>query len=143
MIKVLGKQETQRITLNQVLFQEVASSMTFGMRNTRPFKLNWNKVKQSHSSLSIKAEYKGGKDAFVGFMKDVFRGSRIRETTYGALSEEFSDFGAMFKAFDKAKAIVGTAAQTFETYFEDNLPEVTHRPGRFPIALSSNIAARS
>lgn len=122
MIKALGKQETQRITLNQVLFQEVAKLNDLWHEEYKAIQAELNKVKQSHSSLSIKAEYKGDKDAFVGFMKDVFRGSRIRETTYGALSEAFSDFGDMFKAFDKAKAIVGTAAQAFETYFEDNLP---------------------
>ena len=109
--------------------------MISGMRNIRPFKLNWTKSIKAILHLPSTAEYKGDKDAFVGSMKDVFRGSRIRETTFTALSEAFPDFGAMFKAFDKAKAIVGVTAQTFETYFEDNLPALLtwQVPNRFAI----------
>jgi len=122
MIEALDKQEGQRIALNQALSQELAKLNDLWHEEFKAIQAQLDKVNQSHSSLAITAEYKGDKDALVGSMKDVFRGSRIRERTFTALSEVFSDFGAMFKAFDKAKALVGSTAQTFESYFEDNLP---------------------
>lgn len=135
MIEALDKQERHRITLNQDLLQELAGLNALWHGEYKAIQAELDKVNQSHSSLEIKAEYKGDKDAFVGFMKDVFRGSRIRETTFTTLSEAFPDFGAMFKVFDKAKAIVGGAAQTFETYFENNLPALLtlQVPNRFVI----------
>jgi len=135
MIEALDKQESQRITLNQALSQELAKLNELWHEEYKAIQAQLDKVNQSHSSLAITAEYKGDKDAFMGSMKDVFRGSRMRETTFTALSEAFPDFGAMFKAFDKAKAIVGAAAQTFETYFEDNRPALLtwQVPNRFAI----------
>ncbi len=135
MIEVLDKQESQRITLNQALSQELAKLNELWHEEYKAIRAQLDKVNQSHSSLAITAEYKGDKDAFVGSMKDVFRGSRMRETTFTTLSEAFPDFGAVFKEFDKAKAIVGAAAQTFETYFEDNLPALLtwQVPNRFAI----------
>lgn len=135
MIEALDKQESHRITLNQELLQELAGLNALWHEEYKAIQAELDKVNQSHSSLEIKGEYKGEKDAFIGFMKDVFRGSRIRETTFTNLSEAFPDFGAMFKKFDKAKAIVGGAAQIFETYFEDNLPALLtlQVPNRFVI----------
>jgi predicted ATPase len=68
-------------------------------------------------------------------MKDIFRGSRIRETTFEALSKTFSDFVDMFKAFGEAKSVVGSTAQTFEQYFVKNLPALLtwQVPNRFVI----------
>jgi len=135
MIEALDTQENQRIFLIQTLFQELAKLNDLWHEEYKAIQAQLDKVNQSHSSLVITAEYKGDKDAFVGTMKDIFRGSRIRETTFTSLSEEFADFAAMFKAFDKAKALVGGAAQIFETYFEENMPALLtwQVPNRFVI----------
>lgn len=135
MIDALDKQESQRIALNQSLSQELAKLNDLWHEEYKAIQAQLDKVNQSHSSLAIKAEYKGDKGAFVGTMKDLFRGSRIREATFTALSNAFPDFAAMFKAFDKAKAIVGGAAQVFETYFVDNMPALLtwQVPNRFAI----------
>ena len=135
MIEALDKQESHRIALNHTLSQELVKLNELWHEEFKSIQAQLDKVNQSHSSLAIAAEYKGDKNSFVGSMKDVFRGSRIRETTFTTLSKTFSDFGAMFKAFDKAKAIVGGAAQVFETYFEDNLPALLtwQVPNRFAI----------
>ena len=54
-------------------------------------------------------------------MKNIFRGSKIRENTFRSLVDSFSDFGAIIKDFDKAKEIVGSSSHIFEAYFNDNM----------------------
>lgn len=135
MLDALDKQESQRIALNQALSKELAKLNDLWHEEYKAIQTQLEKVNRSHSSLSISAEYKGDKDALVGFMKDVFRGSRIREATFNNLSKAFPDFAAMFRDFNKAKAIAGASAQAFEAYFEDNLPALLNWqvPNRFVI----------
>lgn len=68
-------------------------------------------------------------------MKEIFKGSRIRETTFGTLADAFSDFGAMYKDLAKAKQTVGASAPIFEQYFSENQPALLswQVPNRFTI----------
>ncbi|MYJ23149.1 MAG: histidinol-phosphatase [Nitrospira sp. SB0673_bin_12] len=135
MLKVLEHQETQRITLNRELLQELARLNDFYLAEYNAIQDELNTVNQSHSSLEIKAEFKADKDSFVDYMKDIFRGSRIREATFSSLAREFSDFGAMYKEFDKVRTLVGGSAKIFEEYFLDNLSALLtwQVPNRFII----------
>ena len=135
MIEALEKQERQRTALNQALSQELAKLNELWHQEYKEIQTQLDRVNQSHSSLAITAEYKGDRGSFIGFMKDIFRGSRIRETTFTALCEAFTDFGAMYKTFDKAKAIAGGTAQVFDTYFDENMPALLtwQVPNRFVI----------
>ena len=135
MLKALEKQETQRITLNQALLQELARLNDLWHEEYVAVLGELSKVNKSHSSLEIKAKFKADKDAFVDYMKDIFRGSRIREVTFNSLAGEFADFGSMYKEFDKVKALVGSSAEVFEKYFLDNLSALLtwQVPNRFVI----------
>jgi chromosome segregation protein len=68
-------------------------------------------------------------------MKDSFRGTGMRGTTLTSLCEEFSDFGAMYKEFEKAKKHVGGFGQVFEEHFNENLSALLtwQVPNRFII----------
>lgn len=135
MIEALTKQESQRVALRQALFQELSTLNDLWHEEFKTIQAQLAKVNKAHSSLAITAEYKGDKEAFKGFMKDLFRGSRIRETTFDALSKRFTDYVAIYKDFDTAKAEVGPTAQTFESYFERNLSALLtwQTPNRFAI----------
>lgn len=135
MLKVLEHQEKQRITLNRELLQELAQLNDFYLEEYKAIQDELSKVNRSHSSLEIKAEFKADKDTFVDYMKDIFRGSRIREVTFNSLAREFSDFGSMYKEFDKVRAAVGSSAKIFEEYFLDNLSALLtwQVPNRFII----------
>ena len=135
MLEALNKQKTQRMTLNQELLQELATLNDLWHKEYMAIQTELNKVNNGHSSLEIKAEFKADKEAFIGFMKDIFRGSRIREATLADLAEEFSDFGAMYKEFDKAKTTVGGSTHVFEEYFNENISALLtwQIPNRFVI----------
>jgi len=135
MLKALEKQETQRITLNQFLLQELAKLNDLWHEEYAAIQSELSKVNNSHSSLKIKAEFKADKNALIDFMKDLFKGSRIREVTFTSLADGFADFGAMYKEFDKAKASVGSSGEVFEEYFLDNFSALLtwQVPNRFVI----------
>jgi chromosome segregation protein len=135
MLKVLEQQEAARKHLDLDLSRALATLNDLWREEYKTIQGALNKVNRSHSALEIKAEFKGDKVAFKSFMKDIFKGSRIRETTFSTLVHDFSDFGAMFKDFDRAKNGVGAAAAVFEHYFYDNQSALLawQVPNRFTI----------
>ncbi len=135
MLKVLEHKEKQRIALNRELLQELAQLNDFYLEEYKAIQDELSKVNRSHSSLEIKAEFKADKDTFVDYMKDIFRGSRIREVTFNSLAREFSDFGSMYKEFAKVRSLASSSAKIFEEYFLDNLSALLtwQVPNRFII----------
>jgi len=135
MLKVLDQQEAARKGLNQDLLRELAALNNLWREEYKTIQDELNKVNRSHSTLEIKSEFKGDKVAFKIFMKDIFKGSRIRETTFSALVDEFPDFGAMYKDFNKAKVKIGASVAAFEQYFSDNQSALLtwQVPNRFTI----------
>ena len=59
--------------------------------------------------------------SFLSYMKNIFRGSSIRENTLSTITDGYSDFGNMYKDFDNAKKQVGSSQEIFEKYFFDNI----------------------
>lgn len=135
MLKVLAKEEANRVCLEDELLKELSALNNLWHDEFKAIKSELDKVNQSHSSLTIKAEFKGDKVAFVTFMKDIFRGSRIREATFQNLSGVFVDFGAIYKEWKKAIQELGSTAQVFGQYFTDNLEALLtwQVPNRFII----------
>jgi energy-coupling factor transporter ATP-binding protein EcfA2 len=135
MLEALEKQESRRAELDQELLKELAVLNKLWHEEFTTIKTELDTVNKNHSSLEIKGEYKGDKDAFTGFIKDMFRGSRIREATYSSLTHDFSDFGDMFRQLDKVRHSLGGSALVFEQYFNDNLPALLtwQIPNRFII----------
>lgn len=121
MLLALKKEESNRSTLNAELLKELAILNTLWRDEFKEVKSELDKVNQSHSSLMIEAEFKGDKIAFITFMKEIFRGSRLRDATFQHLTNRFVDFGAMFKEWEEVVREVGNSVQVFTQYYNDNL----------------------
>ncbi len=121
MLSSLDKQETVKQNLKQELITEIGELNELWRSEYRAIHTELEKVNGSHSSLEIKSEFRGDKDSFVAFMKDMFRGSRIRESKFVSLAEMFPDFGAIYRDSKKVVEEVGTSAPVFKEYFENNL----------------------
>ncbi len=121
MLEALEKEDSQRIEIKQKLLTELTSLNELWHAEFKAIQQELAKVNQNHSSLMIKVEFKMDKDAFINSMKDFFRGSRIRESTFTALADSFTDFGAIYKDPQKAKEAAGGSAQVFEEYFTRDL----------------------
>ncbi len=140
MLQALDKQESVHKSLKQELLQELAALNELWRDEYKEIQAELDKINSSHSSLEIKAEFKGDKAAFITFIKDIFRGSRIREVTFLSLIKEFSDFGAMYKEFDNVKTKLAASASVFEQSFTENLSALLRWqvPNRFVIEYRGN-----
>ena len=135
MLEALDRQESERTGLTQELLQELAALNDLWHEEYKAIQAELDKVNRGHSALEIKGEFKADRDAFVSFMKDLFRGSRIRESTFASLADGFPDFGAMYRELNRASETVGASAPTFEQYFHENLSALLtwQVPNRFLI----------
>jgi chromosome segregation ATPase len=134
-LDTLDDQDRQRETLIRNILQELARLNDFWHEEYKEINSELKKVNESQSSLEIKTEYKGDKEAFISYLKKVFRGTHLRETTFTSLANEFTDFIAMYKEFDKVKGLIGNSAQIFEERFNENLSTLLtwQVPNRFII----------
>ncbi len=135
MLTALEKQEDQQLKLKTELIIELTKLNDLWHEEYVAMQEELQKVNKNHSSLQISVEFKEDKNAFVEYMKNIFRGSKIRENTFRSLVDSFSDFGAIIKDFDKAKEIVGSSSHIFEAYFNDNMVALLtwQVPNRFTI----------
>jgi hypothetical protein len=78
-------------------------------------------INQQETALQIEIDYKGDKIGFLKYIKDLYRGSKLRETTLNELVNSFADGAAMYREFERVKNLAGASAGTFEEYFQQNL----------------------
>ncbi|MFO0904368.1 MAG: AAA family ATPase [Pirellulales bacterium] len=121
MLAALGKEKDQQTALQTQLTAELTALNDRWHDEFRLIRDRLEKINQQDTALQIEIEYKGDKSAFLKYLKDVFRGSKLRETTLDSLSTEFADGAAIYREMDKARKAVGNAAETFEQYFRENL----------------------
>ncbi|PTN37336.1 TrlF family AAA-like ATPase [Desulfonatronum sp. SC1] len=135
MLQALEKEEAVRGSLRGDFLKDLAALNDLWHEEFKTIKGELDKVNEGHSSLAIAAEFKGDKVAFINFMKEIFRGSRIRESTFQNLSDSYADFGAMYKDWNSVKREVGNSADVFGQYFSNNLEALLtfQVPNRFTI----------
>ena len=121
MLEALAKQSEQEGVLRDALDQSISRQDELWHEEFKLIQTELEKVNASHSSLEITIEFKEGKEEFLSFFQSVFRGSRIREATLQNLVDSYSDFSSIYKDLDKVKKEIGTSAETFEKYFQENL----------------------
>lgn len=121
MLDLLEKQQAQKSTVRLELLKELTSLNDLWHAEFKAIQEELNGINQNQPALTIAAEYKGDKEAFSLFMKEMFKGSRIRENTFQSIADKFTDFGAMFRDFESVKAEASSSVEVFERYFSDNL----------------------
>jgi len=120
-LAALTKEREQQAALKKQLLAALAELNEQWHQEFRLIREQLDLINQQETALQIEVEYKGDKIAFLKYLKDMFRGSKLRETTLAELVNNFADGAAIYREFDKAKSIVGVSAGTFEEYFQQNL----------------------
>lgn len=121
MLELLDKQQEQKSSVRLELVKALSSMNDLWHAEFKAIQEELDKINQNQPALTITAEYKGDKEAFAVIMKEMFKGSRIRENTFQSLADKFTDFGAMYRDFEKVKAEASSSTEVFERYFTDNL----------------------
>ncbi len=131
-LKKLGKQKT---TLYQTLLVELQKLSDLWLEEFNLIKTELGKVGAGSSSLSIESGFREDRQAFLDFMKDIFKGSRLRENTYQGIIDQYPDFVAIFKDFHNAKSLFGSDPQIFTDLFMANIKSLlTYQvPNKFTI----------
>ncbi len=80
-------------------------------------------INESDSSLKVSIEFKADKEAFLEYMKSVFKGSKIRESSFKLLVDDYPDFISMYQEIDKVMGYVSQGPQ-FRILFESNLKAI-------------------
>nr|VFK61013.1 MAG: PHP domain/AAA domain [Candidatus Kentron sp. UNK]VFK69593.1 MAG: PHP domain/AAA domain [Candidatus Kentron sp. UNK] len=139
MLDALNKQGAQRETLRKEIEEQIDTLDDLWREEFEAIEAELKKINENQPSLRIEGEFRENKDAFVEFMKDMFRGSGIREATFATVAEQFPDFGALYRATpgeikEKIDASDKTL-QKFIDYFENHLLELLtwQVPNRFAI----------
>ena len=124
MLDALRKQKSQAASIKNELLQALTELNNLWQQEFQAIKVQLDKINNKQSSLTIEPEFKGDKTGFLSFMKSMFRGSGIRENTLSTIVNEYSDFGTLYRDFEKARKKTGSSPETFEKYFFDNLKDL-------------------
>ena len=112
MLELLEKQQMQKSSVRDDLARELSALNDLWHEEFKSIQGELERINKNQPALMIKADYKGDKDAFVTFIREVFRGSRIRESVFQGLVSIFPDFGGMYRDFEKVKTVVGNSSET-------------------------------
>lgn len=121
MLEALTKQQNQQSQFGNNVLAELAALDELWHEEFKAIKHELEKINAKQSALVIEVGYKNDKEAFCTFFKEMFRGSRLRENVFRGLTDEFSDFGGMFKDWQRTEAVVSGNFSAFEQYYDDNL----------------------
>lgn len=121
LLAALAKEREQQATLRTQLLAALTELNDLWHQEFKLIKEQLDFINQQETALQIEIDYKGDKAAFLRYLKDLFRGSKLRETTLNELVTSFADGAAMYREFDKVKSMVGASAATVEEYVQQNL----------------------
>jgi chromosome segregation protein len=117
----LSKEKEQHQAIKKQLLTSLTALNDHWHQEFKLIKQQLDLINQQETALQIEIDYKGDKAAFLRYLKDLFRGSKLRETTLAELVNAFADGAAIYREHDKAKTTVGASAATFDEYFQQNL----------------------
>ena len=125
----LEKQQEQREVLSQKLEGDLDILNTGWLKQFHILEEEAKKVNSANNSLMIKLTFKGKRNDMLSMMKEVFRGTNIRETTYSLLVDKYSDFIEMYKDCENWKDILSPAIlPAFQNRFMENISDLlTHK----------------
>lgn len=84
-----------------------------------------NRINEAESKLSIAVEFKGRRDKFTDKIKQIFRGSGIRETAYQEVEATYKDFIQIYKDSSKLNTILNeNQVVDFKRRFSENLEDL-------------------
>ncbi|MEJ5201819.1 MAG: hypothetical protein WHV66_06250 [Anaerolineales bacterium] len=135
MLEALSKQERQQGSIRDALLAEIDKLNELWLKEFNTIKVELDRINHGNTALQIDADFKGDKEAAIGFMQQLYRGSNIRESTLRAVMEGYADFGALWRDLPNARAKAGSTPEVFEKFFLQNLVEfITWQvPNRFVI----------
>jgi chromosome segregation protein len=135
MLEVLEKQRLQQEALKDELQRELTELNNLWHEEFKAIQTELQEINENQPALEITPEFKGDKESFIQFMKDTFKGSRIRENTFQSLAGKFIDFAQMYRDFSQVREELSTYFEVFEKFFKENLQTLLtwQKPNKYTI----------
>ncbi len=124
MLDALTKQLARADEASAVLVQERSVLNELWLEEFRLIQSDLQGINQSQPALRVKAQFKGDKAAWVALLKDLFRGSGIRESAFVQIAASYTDGMAVYQDLVLASSEAGTKAQTFVDQYGQHLREL-------------------
>ena len=96
-IKEIEKSESKRKELKKILSDKLMELNNLWHNEFKILKQEVDRINQTENKLDIEVKYKGRKDKFKNELKQVFRGTNIRDTAYNEIVDKYLDFIEIFK----------------------------------------------
>ena len=135
LLALLETQSNRKEALQDALLAELKTLNDLWYEEFNLIKTELDKVGSGSSPISIISEFKEDKESFLGFMKDIFKGSGIRVATYQGIVDRYSDFADIYRNLENAKTLFGSNPQILIDLFWKNLKSLLtyQTPNRFAI----------
>ncbi|MEI2674455.1 MAG: hypothetical protein V9F05_10470 [Chitinophagaceae bacterium] len=121
-LKEIEKSEKKRKELQTLLLEKLTELNNFWLEEYKLLKVEVDRINEAESKLTIEVLFKDRRDKFLDKLKQVFRGSGIREAAYQEIKSTFKDFIEIYKGSAKLKDILNeNQVVEFKNRFSENL----------------------
>ncbi len=121
----IDKSEKKRKEWQDELLKKLTDLDNLWLDEYQLLKKEVDRINEAESKLSIAVEFKGRRDKFTDKMKQIFRGSGIRETAYQVIEETYKDFIQIYKDSSKLNTILNeNQVVDFKRRFTENLEDL-------------------
>lgn len=121
----IDKSEKKRKEWQDDLLKKLADLDNLWVEEYHLLEKEVNRINEAESKLSIAVEFKGRRDKFTDKMKQIFRGSGIRETAYQEVETNYKDFIQIYKDSSKLNNLLNeNQVVDFKRRFFENLDDL-------------------
>jgi predicted ATPase len=124
-LKEIEKSEKRRSDLQNNLLQRLTELDNLWLEEYNVLNKEVKRINEAESKISIEVEFKGRRDKLTDKMKQVFRGTGIRETAYQEIEATYKDFIQIYRDNSKLDDILNeNHVVDFKRRFSENLEDL-------------------
>lgn len=124
-LKEIEKSEKKRSELQATLIERLTELDNLWYDEYKLLKIEVDRINDAESKLFIDVLFKDNRDKFIDKMKQVFRGSGIRETAYQEIESTYKDFIQIYRDSSKLNDILNeNQVVDFKRRFSENLEDL-------------------
>ncbi|GAB1453624.1 hypothetical protein MASR2M47_36800 [Draconibacterium sp.] len=124
-LKEIEKSEKRRSDLQTNLIERVTELDNLWLEEYNVLNKEVKRINEAESIISINVEFKGRRNKLTDKMKQIFRGTGIRETAYQEIEANYKDFIQIYKDRSKLDNILNeNHVVDFKRRFSENLEDL-------------------
>ncbi|MFA5432198.1 MAG: histidinol-phosphatase [Candidatus Paceibacterota bacterium] len=124
-LKEIEKSEKRRSDLQTSLLERLTELDNLWLEEYNVLNKEVKRINEAESKISIEVEFKGRRDKLTDKMKQVFRGTGIRETAYQEIEANYKDFIQVYRDSSKLNDILNeNHVVDFKRRFSENLEDL-------------------